>query len=51
MVLRIQLKCLQTAVEIGDKAGAEGIIFVIGKFKLHGQCSNNQAEQIAIIKI
>ena len=37
--------------------GAAGIIFVNGKliqrlkFKLHGCCSNNQAEQIAILKV
>jgi len=43
--------------KIGDKVGAEGIIFVNGKlvhqlkFKLHGHCSNNQAEQIAILKV
>jgi ribonuclease HI len=40
----------------GDNIGAAGIIFVNGKlvhqlkFKLHEHCSNNQAEQIAIIK-
>jgi ribonuclease HI len=43
--------------KIGDNVGAAGIIFVNGKlihqlkFKLHGHCSNNQARQIAIIKI
>jgi hypothetical protein len=43
--------------KIGDNVGAAGIIFVNGKlvhqlkFKLHGHCSNNQAEQIAILKI
>ena len=43
--------------KIGDIVGAAGIIFVKGKlvhqqkFKLHGHCSNNQAEQIAILKI
>ena len=41
----------------GDNVGAAGIIFVNGKlvhqlkFKLHGHCSNNQAEQIAILKV
>jgi ribonuclease HI len=41
----------------GGNFGAAGIIFVNGKwvhqlkFKLHGHCSNNQAEQIAILKI
>jgi ribonuclease HI len=40
----------------GD-TGVAGIIFVNGKlvhqlkFKLHGHCSNNQAEQIAILKV
>ena len=40
-----------------DNVGAAGIIFVNGKlvhqlkFKLHGHCSNNQAEQIAILKV
>ena len=40
----------------GDNVGAAGIIFVNGKlvhqlkFKLHGHCSNNQAEQITILK-
>jgi hypothetical protein len=43
--------------KIGDTVGAAGIIFVNGKlvqqlkFKLHGHCSNNQAEQIAILKV
>jgi ribonuclease HI len=43
--------------KIGDNAGAAGIIFVNGKlvhqlkFKQHGHCSNNQAEQIAILKV
>ena len=42
--------------KIGDSVGAEGVTFVNGKlvhqlkFKLHGHCSNNQAEQIAILK-
>jgi len=42
--------------KIGDSVGAAGVIFVNGKlvhqlkFKLHGHCSNNQAEQIAILK-
>jgi hypothetical protein len=41
----------------GDNVGAAGIIFVNGKldhqlkFKLYGHCSNNQAEQIAILKV
>jgi hypothetical protein len=40
----------------GDNVGAAGIIFVNGKlvhrlkFKLHGNCYNNQAELIAILK-
>jgi len=43
--------------KIGDNVGAAGIVFVNGKlvhqlkFKLHGHCSNNQAEQIAILKV
>jgi hypothetical protein len=43
--------------KIGDNVGAAGIIFVNGKlvhqlkFKLQGHCSNNQAEQIAILKL
>ena len=43
--------------KIGDNIGAAGIMFVNGKlvhqlkFKLHGHCSNNQAEQIAILKV
>jgi hypothetical protein len=42
--------------KIGDNVGAARIIFVNGKlvhqlkFELHGHCSNNQAEQIAILK-
>ena len=42
--------------KIGDSAGATGGIFVNGKLvhqlkcKLHGHCSNNQAEQIGILK-
>jgi hypothetical protein len=42
---------------IGDNIGAAGIIFVNGRmvhqleFKVHGHCSNNQAEQIAILKV
>ena len=42
--------------KIGDSVGAAGVIFVNGKLvhqlkiKLHGHCSNNQAEQIAILK-
>jgi len=42
--------------KIGDNVGAAGIIFVNGKlvhqlkFKLHAHCSNNQAEQVAILK-
>jgi ribonuclease HI len=41
----------------GDNVGAAGIIFENGKlvhhlqFKLHGHCSNNQAEQIVILKV
>ena len=41
----------------GDKVGAAGIIFVNGKLlhqlklKLQGHCSNNQAEQTAILKV
>ena len=43
--------------KIGDNVGAAGIIYVNVKlvhqlkFKLHGHCSNNQAEQIAILKV
>jgi ribonuclease HI len=43
--------------KIGDNVGATGIIFVNGKivhqlkFKLHRHCSNNQVEQIAILKV
>jgi ribonuclease HI len=43
--------------KIGDNFGAKGIIFVNGKlvhqlkFKLYGHCSNNEAEQIAIVKV
>jgi ribonuclease HI len=43
--------------KIGDNVGAAGIIFVNGtmvhqlKFKLHGHCTNNQAEQTAILKV
>jgi len=42
--------------KIGDSVGAAGVIFVNGKlvqqlkFKLHGHCSNNQVEQIGILK-
>jgi len=42
--------------KIGDSVGAAGVIFVNGKlvnqlkFKLHGHCANNQAEQIAVLK-
>jgi ribonuclease HI len=42
--------------KIGDNVGAAGIIFVNNKlvhqlkFKLHAHCSNNQAEQVAILK-
>jgi len=42
--------------KIGDSVGAGGVLFVNGKlvhqlkFKLHGHCSNNHAEQIAILK-
>jgi ribonuclease HI len=41
----------------GGNGGAAGIIFVNGrlvhqlKFKLHGHGSNNQARQIAILKV
>ena len=41
----------------GDNVGAAGIIFVNGKlvhrlkFELHWHCSNNQAEQSAILNI
>jgi ribonuclease HI len=43
--------------KVGDNVGAAGIIFVNGKLvhqlqlKLYGHCSNNQAEQIAILKV
>ena len=43
--------------KIGDSVVATGIIFVNGKlvhqlkFKLHGHCTNNKAEQIAIFKV
>ena len=43
--------------KMGDNVGAAGIINVNGrlvhqlKFKLHGHCSNNQADQIAILKV
>jgi len=43
--------------KIGDSFGAAGVIFVDGKlvhqlkFKQHGHCSNNQAEEITILKI
>ena len=43
--------------KIGDNVGAAGVIFVNGelvnqlKFKLHGHCSSNQADQIAILKV
>jgi len=46
-----------TGSKIGDSVGTAGIIFVNGKlvhqlkFKPHGHCSNNQAEQITIFKI
>jgi len=42
--------------KIWDSVGAAEVIFVNGKlvhqlkFKLHGHCSNNQAEKIAILK-
>jgi ribonuclease HI len=57
----MELKCLQNGSKVGD-VGAAGILFVNGelvqqlklvqklKFKLHAHCSNNQAEQIAIVK-
>ena len=56
MVLYIQLKCID-GIKIGDNVGVAGIIFLNGKlvhqlnFKLHGHCSINQAEQIAILKL
>jgi len=43
--------------KIGDSDGTAGIIFVNSKlvnqlkFKLYGRCSNNQAEQTAILKV
>jgi hypothetical protein len=43
--------------KIGDNIGPAGIIFVNGKlvhqlkFKLHGHCSNNHAEQIELLKV
>jgi ribonuclease HI len=43
--------------KIGDNVGAAGIVFVNCKmvqqlkFKLHGHCSNNQAEEIAVLKV
>ena len=43
--------------KIGDNVGAAGIIFENGKlvhqlkFTLHGHCSNNQAEQTAILRV
>ena len=43
--------------KIGDNVGAAEIIFVNGKmvhklkYKLHRHCSNNQTEQIAILKV
>jgi hypothetical protein len=43
--------------KIGDNFGAARITFVNGKlvhqlkFKLYGHCSNNQVEQIAILKV
>ncbi len=42
--------------KIGDKVGAAGAVIENGKtvlqmqFKLHGHCTNIQAEQIAILK-
>jgi len=43
--------------KIGDNVGAGGIIFVNGKlvhqlkFEIHAHCSNNQAQQIAILRV
>jgi ribonuclease HI len=43
--------------KIGDKVGATGIVFLNRKlvhqlkFKLHGHCSKDQAEKIAILKV
>ena len=43
--------------KIGDNVGAAGIIFVNEKlvhqlkFKVYGHCSNNQGEQIVILKV
>jgi len=45
------------SIKIGDNVGTAGIIFVNGKlvhqlkFKLHGHCSSNQAEQTEILKV
>jgi hypothetical protein len=53
---RNKLKCIQTVVK-SESVRAAAIIFANGKFihqlkfKLHGHCSNNQAEQIAILKV
>ena len=55
-VLVIQQVCTDGST-VGGSVGAAGIILVNGKlahqlkFKLHGHCSNNQAEQIAILKV
>jgi len=57
-IVHIQLKSIETdSSKTGSSNGAAGIIFVNGKlvhqlmFKLHEHCSNNHAEQIAIIGI
>jgi len=56
MVPCVQLKCYTDGSKVGDNVGAAGIRFVSGKlvrklkFNLHGHCSNNQAEQIVILK-
>ena len=55
-VLVIQQVCTDGST-VGGSVGAAGIILVNGKLahqlkcKLHGHCSNNQAEQIAILKV
>jgi hypothetical protein len=53
---RYTTKVYTDGSKIGDNIGAAGIILVNGKlahqlkFKLRGHGSNNQAEQIAILK-
>ena len=50
------MKCIQTAVKLETTFGAAGIVFLNGnlvhqlKFKPYVHCSNNQAEQFAILK-